>query len=258
MANDNAPERALEEVTKIVGEEASVKEISKMLLEGDLGEPRLVPWGSNYTFVISVTPQHDSSFLAIYKPLEGEAPLWDFPKGLYKREVAAFVTSEAMDWKLVPPTVVRLGPHGVGSLQLYVPLDEEVDYSILQENYSDVLQRIALFDMIINNADRKAGHSFLGTDGHVWCIDHGLSFHSYPKLRTVIWDFQGAPIPSEYLCSVKNFQKMIVEERAPMDLLSELISAEEMTSLKLRLEIILDEPVYPSPTHHKHYPWPPY
>lgn len=258
MANDNVPERALEEGTRVVAKEASVEEVSKMLLEGDLGEPRLVPWGSNYTFAVSVNPQKDSSFLAIYKPLEGEAPLWDFPKGLYKREVAAFVTSEAMGWRLVPPTVVRLGPHGVGSLQLYVPPDDETDYSILQEDYTDVLQQIALFDMIINNADRKAGHSFLGTDGHVWCIDHGLSFHAYPKLRTVVWDFQGTPIPPKFLCSVNKFQKAVEEKVAPIGSLRELISDEEMTSLKLRLEIILDEPVYPSPTHHKHYPWPPY
>lgn len=258
MATDNAPEQSLEESAATVPKAVSVKEVCRMLLEGDLGEPELVPWGSNYTFAVSVTFEEECSFLAIYKPLEGEAPLWDFPKCLYKREVAAFIVSEEMGWGLVPPTVIRSGPHGVGSLQLYVPPDQGTDYSTLQENHPDALKRIALFDMIINNADRKAGHCFLGTDGRVWGIDHGLAFHAYPKLRTVIWEFRDEPIPREFLPQVKWFREVLEHEQPLAGSLSEFLSAEEIQSMKLRLEIILDDPVYPSPTHHKHYPWPPY
>ena len=236
----------------------SVEEVCRLLREADLGECELVPWGSNYTFAVSLRTNDDASFLGIYKPHKGERPLGDFPSGLYKREVAAFETSEALGWGLVPPTVIRSGPHGVGSLQLYVAPREETDYSTLQEQHLDLLRRIALFDLIANNADRKAGHCFLGVDGRVWGIDHGLTFHAYPKLRTVIWDFQDEPIPEALLRDVKGFQDKIERGDPIAKPLRELLDPEEIRSLDLRLEIILNEPVYPSPSHHRHFPWPPY
>ncbi|MFQ5692497.1 MAG: SCO1664 family protein [Nitrospinota bacterium] len=237
----------------------SVEEICGLLLEGDLGECELIPWGSNYTFAVPMSANGGASFLAIYKPREGEAPLWDFPRGtLYRREVAAFLTSEALGWGIVPPTVVRAGPHGVGSLQLYVEPDEEVDYAALQERHADMLRRCALFDMVINNADRKAGHCFLGRDGRVWAIDHGLTFHAQPKLRTVIWDFRDEPVPPPWLQDIRAFRDRLEAREEIAESLEKLLDPAEIRALKMRIEDILADPVYPSPRHHRHFPWPPY
>jgi uncharacterized repeat protein (TIGR03843 family) len=236
-----------------------VAEICRLLSEGSLGECQLVPWGSNYTFAVPVTVNSDLSFLAIYKPQNGESPLWDFPGGtLFKRELAAFLTSEALGWNLVPPTIIRSGPHGNGSVQLYIDPDEEADYSTLQEHHPNALMQVALFDMVINNADRKAGHCFLGRDGRIWGIDHGLTFHTHPKLRTVIWDFRGDPIPAPLLADVKNLFDRMEQQDDLVASLEKLLNPDEIQMLKLRMEVILDEPVYPSPHHHRHYPWPPY
>ena len=252
------PERALGGEPPSDRRAVSVEEVCRLLREADLGECELVPWGSNYTFAVPLRTKEDASFLGIYKPHKGERPLWDFPSGLYKREVAAFQTSEALGWGLVPPTVIRSGPHGVGSLQLYIAPREGTEYSTLQEQHHDVLRRFALFDIIANNADRKAGHCFLGVDGRVWGIDHGLTFHAYPKLRTVIWDFQDEPVPAEMLRDVKAFHDKLERGDPVEKSLRELLDPEEIRSLKLRLEIILNEPVFPSPSHHRHFPWPPY
>lgn len=237
----------------------SVEETCRLLLEGELGECRLVPWGSNNTFALPVTANGGPSLLAIYKPKQGESPLWDFPGGtLYKREYAAFLTSEALGWGLVPSTVIRSGPHGVGTLQLYVEPEEGTDYSTLQEKHPDMLRRIALFDVVVNNADRKAGHCFLGRDGRVWGIDHGLTFHAQPKLRTVIWDFREEPIPAPWLRDLRAFQDRLEGEDESAASLARLLDPAEIQALKRRVEGVLSEPVYPSPRHHRHYPWPPY
>jgi uncharacterized repeat protein (TIGR03843 family) len=142
---------------------------------------------------------------AIYKPRRGERPLWDFPDGtLCQREVAAFLVSEVLGWHMVPPTVLRDGPHGVGSAQLYVEHDPEQNYFTFPAKYRDQLMRIALFDHLVNNADRKGGHCLLDASGQIWAIDHGICFHTQPKLRTVIWDFAGESIPPALLKSLQN------------------------------------------------------
>ena len=167
-------------------------------------------WGSNYTFLVKVGPE-DDGFHAVYKPSEGERPLWDFPpQTLAQREVAAYLTSKALGWDLVPPTVLRAdGPGGGGSLQLFVEADPERHYFTFSETDKTRLRPAALFDVVINNADRKGGHVILGDNNHIWLIDHGVCFHEDYKLRTVIWDFAGEEIPSELLRDLEAFRKVL-------------------------------------------------
>lgn len=157
---------------------------------------RPIPWGSNYSFIAVLSRGGSPDLLAVYKPRRGEVPLWDFPDGtLYQREYAAYRVASALGMEFIPPTVIREGPHGVGTFQLFVEPDDSVEYYQFRGQHVDELRAIALFDIITNNADRKAGHCFKGRDGRVWGIDHGLTFNVVPKLRTVIWDFCGQPLP---------------------------------------------------------------
>src|SRR5215475_5521703 len=168
--------------------------------------------------------------LGIYKPRRGEAPLWDFPDGtLYKRERAAFVLSEALGWQLVPPTVIRDGPNGIGTMQLYIHhRQEDADYFSLREQYQCEVQRMALFDLIANNTDRKAGHCLRGEDGRIWGIDHGLTFHHHPKLRTVIWDFGGEPIPEHFLADIRRVHTALTTRQELTPVFTELLLAVEV------------------------------
>jgi len=164
---------------------------------------KLVPWGSNYTFAV-VLDDPDREFdesIAIYKPRAGEVPLWDFPDGtLYQREYASYLVTQALGWCFIPTTVIREGPHGLGTVQEYVEPEPNVHYFNLRGRHRDELQRMALFDIIANNADRKAGHCFRGLDDQrIWGIDHGLTFNVQTKLRTVIWEFVGEPIADELI-----------------------------------------------------------
>ncbi len=159
---------------------------------------RSIPWGSNYSFVAVLRRADGSQLLAVYKPRRGEVPLWDFPDGtLYRRELAAYRVSRALGMEFIPPTVIRDGPHGIGSFQLFIEPDDRSDYHQFRTEHVDELRIIALFDVITNNADRKSGHCFKGRDGRIWGIDHGLTFNVVPKLRTVIWDFCGQPLPAD-------------------------------------------------------------
>ena len=169
--------------------------------------------------------------LGIYKPRCGEAPLWDFPDGtLYKRERAAFVLSEALGWQLVPPTVIRDGPNGIGTMQLYIHHSrEDADYFSLREQHQREVKQMALFDLIANNTDpAEAGHCLRGEDGHIWGIDHGLTFHAHPKLRTVIWDFSGEPMPQELLHDLRRTLKDIERLCGLAPELAELLFPEEL------------------------------
>ncbi|MEE8303163.1 MAG: SCO1664 family protein, partial [Candidatus Tectomicrobia bacterium] len=154
-------------------------ELCKLLQRGRIVECGLIPWGSNYTFLVSMDVEEPVPLLGIYKPRRGETPLWDFPEGtLYKREYASFLLSEALGWQLVPPTIIRKGPNGIGSVQLFMHhQDEDADYFALRQQHVREVQMMAVFDMIANNTDRKAGHCLRGEDGHIWGIDHGLTFH---------------------------------------------------------------------------------
>src|SRR5439155_8318981 len=174
-----------------------------LLTRGEVTLKGQMPWSSNATFLVELALE-GATTLAVYKPERGERPLWDFPRGLFKRELAAWHLSEALRWGLVPLTVQRDGPYGEGSLQLFIQADFEQHYFTLHEDpaHHARLQRICLFDLIANNADRKSGHCLLGPDG-IYAVDNGLCFHVEPKLRTVIWEFGGEPIPPGMLEDVR-------------------------------------------------------
>ncbi len=171
--------------------------ILSLLSEGEIEVEGLIPWSSNATLLVTVHDD-DISTLAVYKPQEGERPLWDFPYGtLGLREVASYLVCESLGWGLVPPTVLRQGPHGLGSVQFFVHAQEDLHYFSIQEDpaYVEDLKRLAVFDLLANNADRKSGHCLIDHQGRLWAIDNALTFHAEYKLRTVIWDYVGQSVP---------------------------------------------------------------
>ncbi|MCJ7677468.1 MAG: SCO1664 family protein [Anaerolineales bacterium] len=214
-------------------------------------------WGSNYTFLVQVT-QGDETRPAVYKPARGERPLWDFPEGtLAQREVAAYVVSRALGWDLVPPTVLRPdGPAGAGSLQLFVDADPERHYFTFTEAEKQRLRPVAVFDLLINNADRKGGHVLLGESDHLWLIDHGVCFHAEDKLRTVIWDFVGEPIPRELLAALRRLRQALLDDDALRTELGGLLAAEEVEALQGRADRLLRSKRFPPPGADRPYPWP--
>lgn len=216
--------------------------------------------GSNYTFMGELAFE-DWTTLAVYKPVRGEQPLWDFPeRSLARREVAAYVVSQALGWDLVPPTVYRKrGPLGAGSLQLFVHHDPERHYFTLTQPEKERLKPVAVFDVLINNADRKGGHVLFGADDHLWLIDHGVCFHVDDKLRTVIWDFAGQPIPQTLLDAIQAF--LVALDNPDSSLRAELkplLNAGEIRRLAARGRHILEDPRFPLPDNNRRpYPWPP-
>lgn len=211
--------------------------------------------GSNLVFTIKLVNEGLET-KAIYKPRRGENPLFDFPDGtLYKREVAAFLVSQALEWHLVPPTVIRNGPYGIGSVQWFVNPRHRVDRDSSIETDPQVLKQVALFDYVVNNADRKAGHFFEGQDGHLWVVDHGLTFNAVPKLRTVLWDFAGQTVPDSLISGVVSLREKL--KREPLrNVLGRLLESYEIEALEARLDRIIANPVFPYPQSHRSVPWP--
>jgi uncharacterized repeat protein (TIGR03843 family) len=234
-----------------------IDQIIQTLSTGEIKISGRFLWGSNYTFLVEVK-YSDITIAAVYKPSKGERPLWDFPPAsLAAREVAAYLTSQSLGWDLVPPTVLREdGPVGPGSLQLYVDADVEHHYFTFSEEEKQRLRPIALFDVLINNADRKGGHVLMSPDDHIWSIDHGVCFHQVNKLRTVIWDFACESVPESLLVDTHNFLESLLQERELEDLYLRLISEVEFVALIQRTERILDEAIFPEPITDRPYPWP--
>jgi uncharacterized repeat protein (TIGR03843 family) len=225
------------------------------LATGELEILGLLPRSSNYTFLARATAG-DEQVLAVYKPRRGETPLWDFPDGtLCRREVAAYVLSVALGWPNVPPTVLRDGPEGEGSVQLFVDFDPAHHFFTLEETHADEFRRVAIFDVIANNADRKSGHCLLAADGRVWVVDHGVCFSDEPKLRTVIWDFAGEPVPESLLADLRAARAGL--DRGLGRRLGELVSGEELDALAGRLDATLALGLFPEPGPGRPYPWPP-
>jgi len=216
--------------------------------------------GSNYTFLVSV--HHDGlEFPAVYKPSKGEQPLWDFPpKTLAKREVAAYLVSEALRWGFVPFTALRAkGPHGPGSIQQYVEYDPNYHYFSFSPADKGRLRPVALFDLLVNNADRKGSHVLIekGTD-KLWLIDHGLCFHEEDKLRTVIWDFAGEPIPADLLERLAYLRALLSADSDLCADLARYLSPGEIAALEARAEALIASAVYPDPpAGRRAYPYPP-
>jgi hypothetical protein len=233
-------------------------EVSAALLRAEIDKIEMLPSGSNYVFAALLRDEIGGKSAAIYKPRRGEAPLHDFPDGtLYRRERAAYLLSEALGWQIVPPTVIRDGPHGIGSFQLYVEHIPRASYFTMRGTRDAELRRFAVFDTIANNADRKGGHCLEGTDGRVWGIDHGLTFHQQGKLRTVIWDYSGEPVDGELLLQVERLLPELQRRDGCLGELGELLHAREVRALCERVERLLEERVYPDPPPWRPVPWPP-
>lgn len=235
----------------------SASTVLEALSTGAIEVLGLLPYSSNYTFLVRVT-SGDERTLAVYKPQRGERPLWDFMTGsLGAREVASYLVSEEAGWGIVPPTVLREeGPLGAGSLQLFIEHDPDRHFFVLMEERLDDFRPFAVFDVVINNADRKAGHVIEDASKKVWAVDHGLTFHAEPKLRTVIWQFADEPLGARLRSQLGALGSVLSD---PDDLggqLAELLTPEEATATLERVENLLLEDSFPPPGPDRPLPWP--
>ena len=229
--------------------------VAHILIEGEMEVHGRIAGSSNATLLVTCR-LGESELMAVYKPCRGERPLWDFPGGLFRREVAAYVLSEALGWGLVPETVERTeGPFGEGSVQRFVPEDGTSHYFTLREDpkWQPTLMRMCAFDVVANNADRKSGHVLLAED-RLWAIDNGLCFNEDDKLRTVIWDFGGEPLPPDDVTALERLQR-----KGPSARLRELLTPPEIEALLARaawltnlraLPVLVEDGGWPP------YPWP--
>ena len=235
------------------------EKILTALQKGDLTVTGQFMQSSNYTFLSQVKYQN-LEFQAVYKPQKGETPLWDFPEGtLCKREVAAYFLSENLGWDLVPPTVFRRkAPLGLGALQLYVDHDPNQHYFSFDEINHQRLKPAVLFDLILNNADRKGGHILLDENNHLWLIDHGTTFHTDFKLRSVVWEFAGQEIPDNLLSTVEHLGQALSNNANIKKELLQMLSESEIHALQSRINILLQLKTFPFPDKNRRtIPWPP-
>jgi uncharacterized repeat protein (TIGR03843 family) len=229
-----------------------------LLSNGEIEVEGLIPWSSNATLLVTVRDEELSS-LAIYKPQGGERPLWDFTFGtLGLREVAAYLVCDALGWGMIPPTVLRQGPHGLGSVQFFIHAQDDAHYFTIQDdpNYTSDLMRLAAFDVIANNADRKSGHCLVDHQGKLWAIDNALTFHDEPKLRTVIWDFATQPLPEGVLADLLSLQAILDKGAQLTQALEQLLSAGEVAAFRQRLRRLIDAAHFPEPGPGRVVPWP--
>ncbi len=232
------------------------RELLETLQHAPITECKLVPWGSNYTFAVGLERQDGSSQIGIYKPTSGEIPLWDFEAGsLYLREYACYLLSRALGWHFIPTTVVRDGPHGMGTVQHYVEPAQGPQGRLTQDHHTKTLKRMFIFDLLVNNADRKSSHFFIGRhDSRLWGIDHGLTFHIHPKLRTVIWDFCGDPFDP---CLRADVERLIRHSTIVGELLAPYLRDEEIDMLFTRAVQMRDRDTLPmlNPRRNVPYGW---
>jgi hypothetical protein len=218
-------------------------------------------YSSNYTFLVDVEDQNGiDKIQAVYKPARGERPLWDFPEDtLAHRETAAYLVSEALGWHFVPPTVFREdGLLGAGSLQLFIPHDPEHHYFNFSTDERSLLRQVVFFDMLVNNADRKAGHLLIDEQKKMWLIDHGICFHVEDKLRTVIWDYAGQRIPARLRNVTADLFMRLHEDDALLLKVKEHLSDQELGALIFRAGRLSKLRTFPlPPSDRPAYPWPP-
>jgi len=228
-------------------------QLKQVLQHGDYEIKGQFAFGSNYTFLVTVRYE-DKDYPAVYKPLRGEQPLWDFPENsLAGREVAAYLVSESLGFHFVPFTTLRDdGPYGAGSLQQFIEYDPEYHYFNFTEADKQLLKPVVLFDLLCNNADRKGSHVFFENDTHkLYAIDHGICFHEDDKLRTVLWDFGGQKIPENLLSRLSLPRSLLTD-------LERYLSPREITALCTRSESILKKGTFPrQPRDRRVLPWPP-
>ncbi len=231
--------------------------LDAILRHGDIELKGQFLIGSNYSFLVRV--KHEGAeFPAVYKPMRGEQTLWDFPEAsLAGREVAAYLISEALGFGFVPLTVLRDGPFGPGSLQQYIEHNPNIHYFSLKPADRPRLRPVALFDLLVNNADRKGGHILLQKRTRkLYLIDHGLCFHAEDKLRTVIWDFAGEQLPADLVSALETFRGTLRGSLSAA--LEQYLCPEEITALNARLEALLARPVFPHPPEDRRsFPYPP-
>ena len=254
-------------------------EIETIMLNSEFKNLRQFTRASNYVFLATLAHPQLQEGLVVYKPAQGEQPLWDFPPNLYQREVAAYQLSKLLDWNIIPPTVIQPeAPHGIGSLQLFINHDPSEHYFYLQEtlglsgeiNYekSSSVKRnsplvkldysflkIAILDIIINNADRKAGHILRDQHDNIWGIDNGLSFHSERKLRTVIWDYSGLEIPPDWSTELEKAYTFIAGSSSDRQVFS-MLSESEIAAMLTRIENLIKAGTLPEMFYERCVPWP--
>ncbi len=218
-------------------------DICDLLLRSRHVETRNIYYGSNACFLLVLEDESAGRSLAVYKPARGEYPLWDFPQGtLYRREVATFRLDDLLGWKLIPPTVVGRGKFGPGSIQIFIEEAQgAADIQVL------ALRRMALLDWIVNNADRKPDHVLVTETGHLWGIDHGLTFHVQPKLRTILWHFAGEPLEAEEIADLERLKGLLREPEG--NTVHELLDPLESQALLRRLDALTLGGRFPDPLH---------
>lgn len=229
--------------------------VDQILLNGEIDvQGRLVD-ASNATLFISITYENDS-LQAIYKPISGERPLWDFESGnLASRERAAYLISELGQFHLVPLTIVREGPFGLGAVQQWIDVDEAIDLAEYFRTDAAELRSTALFDAVINNTDRKIGHLLPDLNGKLYICDHGVTFHHEDKLRTVLWQWAGKPLTPEEITQLTDLRARILENEE----IAVLINKEEMTALLQRIDRLILQGSFPLPSQEwPAVPWPPF
>lgn len=201
-------------------------------------------YGSNHTFLVTLECAEAGRSLAVYKPARGEYPLYDFPNGtLYRREIASWVVNDLLGWNVIPPTVGSEGLYGMGSLQLFIEGHPGGEITALE------LRRLCLLDILYNNADRKAEHCMVGDNGKLWGIDHGLTFHYQPKLRTILWHFAGSKLASDDIADLKRLRIMLSRQDASDAGLRDLLSKREWNALVTRLDRLITDGCFPDPRY---------
>ncbi len=232
-------------------------EIKRILETGTIVSCEQIRSGSNYTFLVHIDSGSSKPIPAIYKPRDGETPLYDFPIGsLHKREYASFLLSRTLGWPAIPLTSLRDGPYGIGSMQLFIELFSNATYFDLVKPKREEFLPFVVFDFISNNADRKAGHCILGKSGEIWGIDHGLTFHHDFKLRTVMLDLFENTIPPKLLNDVESLsQQLQLKDGITADLKG-LLTTRELDALSDRINAILRNPLISELTPYYEIPWP--
>jgi hypothetical protein len=235
----------------------------EVLTEGEIEIVGRILGSTNHAMFCRVTeacppPETPVVVDAIYKPIAGERPLDDFPdETLSRREVAAFLVSEAMGWSIVPPTVLRDGPFGMGALQLWIDVDATVDVVALVVGDDPRLRRIAVFDAAVNNTDRKGGHLLPVPGGHVYGVDHGVTFSTVPKLRTLLWGWRGQSLAPDELDGLARLRDALRGDLARD--LAGLLSRGEIAATRRRVDRLLETRRFPLPRPDwPAIPWPPF
>lgn len=231
--------------------------MDELLHHGEIEvEGRLVD-ASNATLFVNIT-FGGTSTKAIYKPIAGERPLWDFPDGnLASRERAAYLVSQAMELNCIPLTILRDGPFGFGMVQEWIEIDEAIDLESYFQSDEPQLRLVALLDAVINNTDRKIGHLIPRVDGRLFVCDHGVTFHEENKLRTVLWQWADQLLTDDEVTKLNSLSQFLGD---PTSLeLSTLITPAEFQALKIRIETLLLTGRFPLPSQDwPHIPWPPF